>query len=143
MRASFRPTQRVRPGLATADLVGLFLVAATGLATWAFRALIISPRAYVAICASHVPPLICVPRQAVLWLQFMHLWGFSSLLLGILAFALRSRALAIAAVALGTAATVNYNATEGIIGAAFGLWAWLDRAVPDHATPRGPHAREH
>lgn len=136
MRASFRP----------ADTIGTVLILATSLAAWLFRAAIVAPRHYVAVCASHTPPLICAPRQAVLWLQFTHLWGFSSLLLGLLAFAFRNRPLGIAAIALGIAATINYNATEGIIGAALGLWAWLDRALPDRpadpATTRGNHARE-
>ena len=39
-------------------------------------------------------------------------------------------AAAVAAVALGIGAVINYNATWGMVGAALGLWAWFRRALP-------------
>jgi hypothetical protein len=80
----------------------------------------------------------------VLWLQYERLFGFPALLLGLLAFAFASRALGVAGAALGIVAVINYNGTEGIVGAALALWGWLEAAMPA-AFDRGEgqrHARE-
>lgn len=107
------------------DWIGIGMVAAIGLGFWAFRELTIVPRAYGGICAAAHPPFICGPRQAVLWLQYERLFGLAALLAGLIGWALGRYWLAVAALAVGVAAVINYNATQGIIGAVFGLWTWL------------------
>jgi hypothetical protein len=92
---------------------------------FAFRELAIVPRATVGLCAAAAAPPICAPRAAVLWLQYQQLFGWAALALGLAAFFAGRRWPAILAIAFGISATVNYNATTGIIGAALGLTAWL------------------
>lgn len=126
----------MRARLSRADWIGLAIVFAIAAVAIAFRQLTIVPRAYVGLCAASHPPLICIPRQAILWAQYERWFGLAAVILGILAFAFAYRPTAIAALAIGIAATVNYNGTEGIIGAGLGLWAWLDAATGDR------HARQ-
>lgn len=134
----------MRARLSRADLIGIVIVVALAAAAILFRMATIEPRAFVGICAAAHPPLVCAPRQAVLWLQYERLFGFPSLLLGGLAIAFARRPLGIAGLALGIVAVVNFNGTEGIIGAALGLWGWLEAATPGYIeleTGR-THARE-
>ena len=112
------------------DLAWIIGVLVVSIAAWLFRDLTIVPRAYVALCANPHAPWVCVPRHAVLWAQFERLFGLGALLLGMLALAFARRALGAAALALGIVAVINYNGTEGIIGAALGLWGWLDARSP-------------
>jgi hypothetical protein len=107
------------------DWSDIAVIVAVGLGFWVFRELTIVPRLYGSLCMSAHPPLVCGPRQAVLWAQYQRLFGLAALLAGLIGWARGIRGLAVAAVALGIAAAVNYNGTEGIIGAALGLWAWL------------------
>ncbi len=134
----------MRARLSRADQTGIAVVVAVSALAIAFRQLTIVPRAFVAICAGHHAPLICAPRQAVLWAQYEGWFGIAALILGLLAFALARRSLGVAALAVGIAAVVNYNGTEGIIGAAFGLWGWLEAAAPANGgTATGSdHARQ-
>ena len=117
------------------DRIGLGIVAASLAALLAYRAVYIEPRAWGGICAAAGAPLICMPRAALLWLQYQYLWGAGALALGIWAFAGAPFAVRVAAVALGAAAVVNYNATWGMIGAALGAWSWIGQraARPDPA----------
>ncbi|MHB1304828.1 MAG: hypothetical protein ACYCZB_15355 [Acidiphilium sp.] len=119
-----------------ADWAGIAAVAAIAAAAIIFRMATIAPREFVGICAAAHRPLVCAPRQAVLWLQYERWFGMAALALGLLAFAFARRALGVAALALGIVATVNYNGTEGVIGAALGLWGWLEAAT------RGNHAQQ-
>ena len=69
-----------------------------------------------------------VPRAVLLWGQHWELWGAGALGLGLWAFLRRAGVpLCAAAVALGVAAVVNYNATWGMVGAALGAWTWIGR----------------
>ena len=132
----------MRARFGRADLIGIAVVIALAAAAAGFRMATIEPRAYVGLCAAAHAPLVCAPRHAVLWLQYERLFGFPALLLGLLAFA--SRALGVAGAALGIVAVINYNGTEGIVGAALALWGWLEAAMPA-AFDRGEgqrHARE-
>ena len=61
----------------------------------------------------------------VLWLQYQQAFGWTALLCGIAGFVLGKRWPGVLGVAVGIAAVVNYNATTGIIGAAFGLISWI------------------
>ncbi|MCF3947286.1 hypothetical protein AiwAL_06225 [Acidiphilium sp. AL] len=126
------------------DWAGIGVVLAVGVAAILFREVTIVPRAYVGVCAGPQAPLVCVPRQAVLWLQYERLFGLASLVLGLLGFAFARRWPGVAALAVGVAAVVNYNGTEGIIGAALGLWGWLEAAAPRYAgaTNGGQNARQ-
>jgi hypothetical protein len=108
-----------------ADWAGIAIVAAAGFGFWLFRELTIAPRLYGSLCTAAHPPLVCAPRQAVLWLQYQRLFGLAALVSGLIGWALGRRWLAVAAVAIGVAAVINYNGTQGMIGAALGLWAWL------------------
>jgi len=130
----------MRARLHAADWIGIAVVVALAALAIGFRELTIVPRAYVGLCAAAHKPLVCIPRQAVLWAQYERWFGMAALLLGILGFAFARRALGVAALAIGIVATVNYNGTEGIIGASLGLWAWLEAASSkeDHAG----HARQ-
>ncbi len=106
------------------DWYGLTAVAIIGVAAWVFRFQAIAPFWTVGACASANPPGFCVPRQAVLWLQYEGAFGWAAFVLGVAAFALGRRWLGVAAIAIGIAAVVNFNATTGILGAALGLFAW-------------------
>lgn len=107
------------------DLIGVALAALTGGGAFAFRQLAIVPRATVGICAATVRPGYCVPRGWVLHWQYLGSFGWVALAVGIIAFFWGSRVLAGLAIGLGIAAVVNYNGTQGVIGAALGLMAWL------------------
>ena len=118
------------------DWTGIGVVLAMAIAAILFREATIVPRAYVGVCAAAHAPLVCLPRQAVLWLQYERLFGLTALVLGLLGFAFAKRWLGVAALAIGVAAVVNYNGTEGIIGGALGLWGWLEAATPRQAPAR-------
>ncbi len=134
---------RMRARLSRADRAGIAVVVVVSAIAIAFRQLTIVPRAYVGLCAGPHAPLICAPRQAVLWAQYEGWFGIAALILGLLGFALARRPLGVAALAVGIAAVVNYNGTEGIIGAAFGLWGWLEAATPAMRAAIGSdHARQ-
>lgn len=132
----------MRARLHRADWAGIAIVVALAALAIGFRMATIEPRAFVGICAAAHPPLVCVPRAAVLQLQFERWFGIVALVLGVLAFAFARRALGVAALAIGIVAVVNYNGTEGIIGAALGLWGWLEASSPDYGgtEPEGDHA---
>ncbi|GAN81886.1 hypothetical protein [Acidocella aminolytica] len=107
------------------DLAGVALAALVGGGAFVFRELAIVPRATVGICAASAAPGWCVPRSWVLQWQYLGLFGWVALAAGLAAFFSGSRILAGLAVGLGIAAVVNYNGTEGVVGAALGLVAWL------------------
>ena len=110
------------------DLMGLLLVAGALAGFVAFRYFYIEPRIWGALCVSAAPPLACLPRSGLIWMQHYYLWGSLSLACGLWGFAWRGGfALQLAAVILGIAAIENYNATWGAIGLALGAWAWLRR----------------
>ena len=110
----------------TRDWVGLAVVVAAGAGMALYRAHFIEPRAWGAVCAAAAPPLACLPRAGLLWLQREYLWGTVALLLGLWSFLARGPfVVAIAAIAVGVAGVENYNATWGMLGAALGVWAWL------------------
>jgi hypothetical protein len=115
------------------DWMGLWMVAILGGGAFAFRLLAIAPRATVGMCAAANAPAICVPRHAVLTLQYYQGFGWAALVLGLAAFFLGKRTLAVLALGIGIAAVVNYNPTTGIIGAAFGLITWLGLATGRYA----------
>jgi hypothetical protein len=115
------------------NVMGVLLVLAWLAGLLAYRAWGIEPREWGALCASGAPPLACLPRGALLWLQHFYLWGALALVAGLLAFAGLGRAwLPALAVALGAAAVINYNATWGMVGVALGGWAWL---IPPRRRP--------
>ncbi|MBU6450061.1 MAG: hypothetical protein KGQ26_10625 [Rhodospirillales bacterium] len=107
------------------DWAGLALAALLGGGAFAFRQLAIVPRATVGICAATAAPGWCVPRGWVLHWQYLGSFGWAALAVGLLAFVWGQRIIAGLAIGLGIAAVVNYNGTQGIIGAALGLVAWL------------------
>ncbi len=108
-----------------ADWYGLTVVALLGVGAWLFRFQTIQPFWTVGVCAAANRPAFCVPRQAVLWLQYQHLFGWAALALGLAAFVFGRRWLGVFAVGVGVAAVVNYNGTTGVLGAALGLMAWI------------------
>jgi hypothetical protein len=114
-----------QPYFNAADGLGIAAIALIAGAVFAFRQLEIVPRAMVGLCAAANAPAICAPRAAILWLQYEQLIGWAALLLGAAAFFRGLRPAAILAIAIGIAATINYNATTGIIGVALGLTAWI------------------
>jgi len=107
------------------DWMGVWVVAVLGGGMFAFREFFIVPRASVGMCAAANAPAICVPRAAVLWLQYQQAFGWVALVLGILAFCTGRRWPAAFAIGIGIAAVVNFNATTGIIGAALAIIAWI------------------
>lgn len=107
------------------DLAGVALAALVGGGAFAFRELAIVPRATVGICAASSAPSWCVPRGWVLSGQYYGVFGWAALAAGLAAFFWGKRAVAGLAIGLGVAAVVNYNGTQGIIGAALGVAAWL------------------
>lgn len=107
------------------DVAGVALAILVGGGAFAFRVLAIVPRATVGICAAGNAPGWCVPRGWVLSGQYYGAFGWAALLVGLAAFFAGRRVLAGLAIGLGIAAVVNYNGTQGIIGAALGLAAWL------------------
>jgi len=118
-----------------ADLAGLATVTVIGGGMFAFRQLAIVPRATVGLCAAANAPAFCAPRAAVLWGQYEQLFGWTALLLGVIAFCAGQRWAGVLALAIGIAAVVNYNATTGIIGAALGLVAWIGLRTGRYAAP--------
>jgi hypothetical protein len=116
----------MRPG----DWIGLAVVAASLGLLLAYRAVFVEPLSWGALCASALPPGACLPRAVLLWAQYWYLWGGCGLFLGLLAFLGAPFAVAVAAVAVGIAGVVNYNASWGMLGAALGAWAWLRRTPP-------------
>lgn len=104
---------------------GLLTVLAVAAAMAAYRHWFIEPRHWGATCAAADAPLSCAPRAALMWLQHYWLWGLAALGTGAAAFVTARQGLAVAAVALGVVAVLNYNATWGVAGAALGAWAWL------------------
>jgi hypothetical protein len=118
------------------DLVGLAVVAASIAGLILYRYAYLEPRAWGAICAAAGPPLACVPRAGLLWLQQKYALGGGALALGLAAFLWRGPVwLAISAMILGAAAVENYNATWGMVGLALGAWRWAEAAT------RAPDAR--
>jgi hypothetical protein len=111
-------------------LIALAVVVLSVAALLAYRAWYVEPRVWGGLCAAADRPLACLPRAGLLWLQHYYLWGLAALALGLWAFLGGPFAAAVAAVALGIGAVINYNATWGMIGAALGLWAWFRRALP-------------
>jgi len=114
-----------RAGWSADDWMGVWLVVMLGGGAFAFRELFIVPRATVGMCAVVNAPEICVPRHLVLQGQYFGVFGWAALVLGALAFLRGWRVAGAAALGLGIAAVVNYNGTQGVIGAALGLIAWL------------------
>jgi len=117
------------------DLPALVLVVTAIVGAVCYRRLGVEPRFWAAACIAHNPPFGCVPRAAVVWLQGQDLWGWTALVVGLAAFIARRFSLAIAALILGGAAVVNFNASLGMTGAALGAWTWLRPA------PAGPAGR--
>jgi hypothetical protein len=110
------------------DVWGLATVIAVTVGLIAYRAYFIEPREWGTVCVGASPPMACMPRAALIWLQRYYLWGTGSLVLGLLGFAWGGGFGAqLAAVILGVAAIENYNATWGAIGLALGAWGWLRR----------------
>ncbi len=107
----------------------LVLVALIGGGAEAFRWFAIKPFWTVGVCAAANPPGFCVPRAAVLKLQYYQGFGWAALALGLAGFVLGWRVAAALAVGIGIAAVVNYNGTTGILGAALGVTAWLSLAT--------------
>jgi hypothetical protein len=103
----------------------------TALATAGFilyRAYFLEPREWGALCVSAAPPLACLPRAGLMWLQHYYLLGSVPLALGLWGFAWRGAfAAQLGAVILGIAGIENYNATWGAVGVALGAWGWLRR----------------
>ena len=113
------------PRFTAADWAGLWAIVLIGFGMFAFRQFAIVPRAMVGMCAAANAPPLCAPRAAVLWLQYQQLFGWAALILGLAGFFLGRRWPAMLAIAIGIAAVESFNATTGMIGAAFGLITWL------------------
>ena len=110
------------------DWAGLGAVMLVWAALIAYRQLYLEPRAWGGICVGPRPPLACVPRQGLIWLQHYYLLGVTSLALGTWGLVWRGGfVVQLAAVLIGIAALENFNATWGAIGAALGAWGWLRR----------------
>ncbi len=119
-----------------ADWLGLAMVAASLAGLILYRQAYVEPREWVGLCAAAAPPMACLPRAGLVWLQHWYLWGTGALALGLWAFLGGPWTVAVAAVAVGAAAVANYNATWGMIGLALGAWAWIRRQrgrAPDAA----------
>ncbi|WP_297494024.1 hypothetical protein [Acidocella sp.] len=112
-------------GWTAEDFMGLWAVIIIGGGAFAFRELAIVPRATVGMCAVANAPAICVPREMVLKGQYYGLFGWAALALGLAAFFRAGRFGGAVALGLGVAAVVNYNGTQGILGASLGLIVWL------------------
>ena len=111
--------------MARTHITGIILVAISLAALLAYRHAFIEPREWGALCAAAAPPMACLPRAGLLWLQHFQLWGALALALGLWAFIGAPFAVAVAGVAMGVAAVVNYNATWGMLGLALAAWAWI------------------
>ena len=111
------------------DAACLILVALIGGGAEIFRWFAIKPFWTVGVCAAANPPGFCLPREAVLKLQYYQGFGWAALVLGLAGFVLGWRVASALAVGIGIAAVVNYNGTTGILGAALGATAWLSLAT--------------
>lgn len=110
------------------DVLGLVVVALATAALIVYRQVYLEPREWGGLCVSAAPPLACVPRSGLIWLQHYYLLGGMSLALGLLGLAWWGGFwVQLAAVVIGVAGVENYNATWGAIGAALGAWGWLRR----------------
>ena len=110
------------------DRLGLGIVVTAGALLILYRFYVLEPRAWGAACAAASPPLGCLPRAGLIWLQGHYLIGAGSLVLGLVGFAWGGGFGAqLGAVLLGVAGIENYNATWGAAGLALGAWAWLRR----------------
>jgi hypothetical protein len=114
-----------KSGWVAEDWMGLWIAAMIGGGAFLFWQLTVTPVAMVGICAADHAPAICVPRHLMLKGAWLGVYGWAALLLGLYAFFRVNRIVAALAVGVGIAAVVNYNGTQGIIGAALGLIAWL------------------
>ncbi len=112
------------------DLWAILAVAAALAGTIEYRAAFIEPRAWGALCSASAPPLACVPRGALLWLQQQYLLGDAALALGLLAFLRGGDWAALAAMVAGVIGVENYNATWAMVGGVLGAWCWLERTGP-------------
>jgi hypothetical protein len=112
-------------GWTAEDWMGAWAVAMLGGGASAFRALAIDPLYTVGMCAAANAPAICAPRHLMLVGAYLGVFGWAALALGLLAFFRNGRFLGAVAIGIGIAAVVNYDGTRGIIGATFGLIAWL------------------
>ncbi|MGH7050545.1 MAG: hypothetical protein ACREFV_08705 [Acetobacteraceae bacterium] len=122
------------------DLPALAFVIAAIVGVMLYRRYGVEPRYWAAACIAETPPVGCLPRAAVVWLQGQGLWGWVALAVGLAAFISRRFTLVIAALVLGGAAIVNFNASLGAFGAALGAWTWLrlpHAAPPRHRDTRG------
>lgn len=117
---------------------GLGIVAGSWVALFLFRHAYVEPREWGAVCAAASPPFACGFRAALLWMQYQGLWGGTALALGIWAFVGAPFGATVAAVALGIAGVVNYNATFGMLGAALGAFAWITSCGSRGATAARP-----
>ncbi|MBN8889792.1 MAG: hypothetical protein BGP12_21315 [Rhodospirillales bacterium 70-18] len=115
------------------DLAALLLLAGWLGALLAYRAAYVEPREWAAACVAASPPLACLPRAGLLWMQQYGVWGGGALALGLAAFL--GAPVAALAVAAGIGGVVNYNASFGMLGLALGAWAWIS------ARPAGPSAK--
>jgi len=110
------------------DAAGLAVVVAAVAAVMLYRATYLEPVIWGTLCAAASPPLACVPRAALMWLQGHYLMGIASLAFGLWGFAWRGGfGVQLAAIVAGIAALDNYNATWGALGAALGAWGWVSR----------------
>lgn len=116
------------------DWMGLWIAVVIGGGIFLFWHLTVAPVAMVGVCANTHAPQVCAPRHWMLMGAWLGVFGWAALLLGLAAFFRASRPLAAAAVGVGIAAVVNYNGTQGIIGAALGLIAWLSAVTGRTAT---------
>ncbi len=112
------------------DWVGLAATAAVTALSILYRAYFLEPRAWGAACAAAAPPLACLPRAGLIWLQGQYALGGAALALGLAGFAWGGGfAAQLGAVLAGILAIENYNATWGAIGFALGAWGWLRRVA--------------
>jgi len=118
----------LRAGMRKRDTIGLAVVVAVTAAFILYRFYFIEPREWGAACVAASPPLACLPRAGLIWLQRYYLWGILSFACGLWGFAWGGAFPAqLAAILLGVGAIENYNATYGAIGLALGAWGWLRR----------------
>jgi hypothetical protein len=109
-----------------------------------YRAQVIDSAAWGAACEGAAPPLGCLPRQALLWLEYRDGLGVAALVLGVAALLLRSLWLSVAGVVAGGVAVVNYNIAWGMVGAAVAGLAWLaPDPLPGNVGGRGSAGADH
>ena len=105
------------------DLAYLLALALWLAALLAYRAAYVEPREWAAACIAVAPPMACLPRAGLLWMQQVGLWGASALALGLASFL--GAPLAPLAIAAGIGGVANYNTTFAMLGLALGAWAWI------------------